>query len=48
MQYLIYQFLPNKHHSGFGTKAWVTADSQTAYVVECYVYEGQSMIQQNW
>lgn len=36
----IRQYLPNKHHARFGTKVWLLADSKTAYVLKCYVYEG--------
>ena len=38
--YPIQQYLPNKHHTRFGTKVWLIADSNTAYVSQCYVYEG--------
>ena len=36
----IRQYLPNKHHARFGTKVWLIADSNTAYVLQCNVYEG--------
>ena len=36
----IRQYLPNKHHARFGRKVWLIADSNTAYVLQCYVYEG--------
>ena len=34
------QYLPNKHHARWGTKVWLLADSSTAYVLKCYIYEG--------
>ena len=34
------RYLPNKHHARFGTKVWLIADSNTAYALQCYVYEG--------
>ena len=37
---LICQYLPNKHHAHFGTKVWLLADSEHAYVLKCYIYEG--------
>ena len=36
----IRQYLPNKHHARWGTKVWLLADSSTAYMLKCYVYEG--------
>lgn len=35
----IQQQLPNKHHIRFGTKVWLIAGSNTAYVLQCYGYE---------
>ena len=32
------QYLSNKHHTRFGTKVWLIADSNTAFVLQCYVY----------
>ena len=32
------QYLSNKHHTRFGTKVWLIADSNTAFVLKCYVY----------
>ena len=34
-----WQYLPNKHHARFGRKIWLIANSNTAYVLQCYVYE---------
>ena len=36
---LIRQYLPNKH-AQLGTKVWLLADSEHAYVLKCYIYEG--------
>ena len=36
----IRQYLPNKHHARFGTKVWLLADSEHAYLLKCYIYEG--------
>ena len=36
----IWQYLSNKHHARFGTKVWLIADSNTAFFLQCYVYEG--------
>ena len=36
----IRQYLPNKHHARFGTKIWLLADSESAYVLKAYIYEG--------
>ena len=36
----IKQYLPNKHHAWFGTKVWLLADSEHAYVLKCYIHEG--------
>ena len=36
----IRQYLPNKYHARFETKVWLIPDSNTAYVLQCYVYEG--------
>ena len=32
------QYLSNKHHTRFGTKVWLIADSNIAFVLQCYVY----------
>ena len=32
------QYLSNKHYTRFGTKDWLIADSNTAFVLQCYVY----------
>ena len=37
----IQQHFLNQHHARFGTKVWLIADSNTAYVLQCYVYEGE-------
>ena len=34
----IRQYLPNKHHARFGTNVRLIADSNTAYVLQSYVY----------
>ena len=36
----IWQYFPNKHHARFGTKVWLIGGSNTAYVYQCYSYEG--------
>ena len=33
----IRRYLPNKHHAPFGTKVWLLADSEHAYVLKCYI-----------
>ena len=35
----IWQYLSNKHHTRFGSKVWLIADSNTAFVLQCYAYE---------
>ena len=35
----IWQYLSNKHHTRFGSKVWLIADSNTAFVLQCNVYE---------
>ena len=40
VQNLIRQYLPNEHHAWFGTKVWLLADKEHAYVLKCYIYEG--------
>ena len=35
----IRQYLSNKHHTRFGTKVWLIADSNIPFVLQCYVYE---------
>ena len=34
-----WQYLSNKHHTRLGTKVWMIADSNTSFVLQCYVYE---------